>query len=403
MANIGSAPLTALTVGLVIALTGAVPACSDDAANRLAPRPGSSGSSGSSGDGDGGSSGAVPGGPSQEELLFRAVEADFKKKCGAACHELGTSKPAAPTFLAGPDSYKTIKAYNGIVVADYYQSSILNKGAHEGPAVGEDPTFETKLIEWLKIESAVIQSVKKPSTDPIALKAGANDIDLTKAATAGLAGVHLKFDAALVGGILSLSNLKLHAAAGTDVHILKPGFIKVLAAPDASKRTEVPDGAETFSNVDQTVPAGADTVLGPGSAFLTAPGWTPFDFAKDKVRIEVEKLEAGKVSVIEKPVVCKNVAGFTANVLPSLRGQAGGFNLKCDNCHGAGNGLAGLALANPDQTLVCNQVLSKLNAADITKSQIIVHLATGGGHGGGVLTDQAGWTALWTAQKAIFF
>ena len=170
-------------------------------------------------DPDGGSSGG-PSGPGQEEVLFRAVEADFKKKCGAACHELGTSKPAAPTFLAGPDSYKTVKAYNGIVVADYYQSSILNKGAHSGPAVGDDPTFEAKLIEWLKMESAVIQSVKKPSIDPIALKAGANDIDLTKAATAGLAGVHLKFDAALVGGILSLSNIKLHAAAGTDVHIL---------------------------------------------------------------------------------------------------------------------------------------------------------------------------------------
>jgi hypothetical protein len=400
MAKITSAPLTVLTVGLVAALTSAVVACSDDPANTLGNRPGSSGNSSGSSGGDGGSSGN-PGGPPPEEALFRAVEADFKQKCGNACHDQATYKPTPPAFLAGPDSYKSVKAQPGVVVADYYQSSILNKGAHAGPAVGDDPTFEAKIIEWLKMESAVIQSQKKPSTDAVAIKSGANDVDLSKAATGGLTGVHLLFDASLVGGILSLNNIKVHAAAGTDVHIYKPRFIKVLAKANAGGQTEIPDGAETFSNTDQTVPGGADTVLSPGAAFLTAAGWSPFDFASDKIRIEVDKLEAGKVSVIDKPKVCKDVAGFTANVLPSMRGAAGGFNLNCANCHGGG--LAGLSLNGADQTVVCNQVLQKLNEGDITKSLIVTKVTAGNAHNGGSITNIAGWTAVFVNNKAVFF
>ncbi|HSO40714.1 MAG TPA: hypothetical protein VLT33_49650 [Labilithrix sp.] len=403
MAKNTSNPLTALTVGLVVALTGAAVACSDDAANTLGNRAGSSGnSSGSNGSsgGDGGSSGNV-GGPPAEEVLFRAVEAEFKQKCGNACHDTATYKPTPPAFLAGPDSYKSVKAQPGVVVADYYQSSILNKGAHAGPAVGDDPTFEAKIIEWLKMESAVIQSQKKPSTDAVALKSGPNDLDLTKAATGGLTGVHLLFDASLVGGILSLNNIKLHAAAGTDVHLYKPRFIKVLAKANAGGQTEIPDGAETFSNTDQTVPGGADTILGPGAAFFTAAGWAPFDFGADKIRVEVDKLEPGKVSVIDKPKVCKDVAGFTANVLPSLRGAAGGFNLNCANCHGGG--LAGLSLNGADQTVVCNQVLGKLNEADLTKSLMVTKVTAGNAHNGGSITNIAGFTAVFVNNKAVFF
>ena len=394
--------IRALTIGLAVALTGSSVACSSDEAGKLAGRPGSSGSSGTGASGGvgGGDGGTNPGGPPAEEVLFRAVEPDLQAKCGKACHTDGTYKPTPPTFLAGPDAYKSIKAQPGVISADYYQSALLQKGAHAGPAVGSDPTFEAKLIEWLKLEAAVIQAQKKPSTDPVPLTNGANDVDLSKACVGGLTGVHLKFDASLVGGILSLNNMKLVAGAGTDVHIYKPKFIKVLAKANAQMQTEIPDGAETFSNTDQTVPGGATTTLNPGSAFITSAGWAPFDFATDKIRIEIEKLEPGKVSVVEVPKVCKNVANFTANVLPSLRGAAGGFNLNCAGCHG--NGLAGLSLNGADQTVVCNQVMSKLNEADITKSLIITKVTTGP-HNGGTINSAANWTAVWTANKAVFF
>ena len=404
MPKFGSTSVTALTVGLAIALTSAVVACSDDASNLLGGRGGASSGGASSSGASGGDGGANPGGPPQEEVLFRAVEKDLAQKCGGSagtCHVTGTYKPTPPTFLAPPDAYKSIKAQPGVVVADYYQSTLLNKGAHAGPAIGDDPTVEAKVIEWLKMESAVIQSQKKPTIEAVALKSGPNDVDMSKACTTGLTGVHLLFDASLVGGILSLSNIKVHVPAGTDVHMLKPKFIKVLAAPDAKKRTEIPDGAETFSNTDQTVPGGADTILTPGNAFLTADGWTPFNFATDKVRIEVEKLEPGKVTVIEAPKVCKNVANFTANVLPSMRGQAGGFNLNCASCHG--NGLAGLSLNGADQTVVCNQVMGKLNEGDLTKSLLVTKVTAGNAHNGNSVTDIAGWTAVFVNNKAVFF
>lgn len=392
--------LNPLSIGLAIGLIGAIAACSsDDAADKLGTRGGPGGSSGTSGGTDADGGGANPGGPPPEEVLFRAVEPDLQQKCGQTCHAEGTYKPTPPTFLAGPDAYKSIKAQPGAIVADYYQSVLLQKGAHAGPAVGTDPTFEAKVIEWLKMEAAVIQAQKKPSTDPVAIVAGANDIDMTKACVGGLTGVHLKFDAALTGGILSLSNIKVLAGAGTDVHVYKPLFIKVLAKPDATNRTEIPDGAETFSNTDQTVPGGAETVLNPGSAFLTAAGWAPFDFATDKIRIEVEKLEPGKVSVVDKPKVCKDVAGFTANVLPSMRG-GGGITPNCANCHG--NGLAGLSLNGADQAVVCNQVLSKLNEANLAQSAIVTKV-TVGPHNGGLVNNAANWTALFNNNKAVFY
>jgi hypothetical protein len=399
MANIR---LTALTIGLALGLTGAIVACSDDAADKLGGRNGPGGSSGNTSggvDADGGP-GANPGGPPAEELLFRAVEPDLKQKCGNTCHETATYKPTPPAFLAGPDAYKSIKAQPGAIVADYYQSVLLTKGAHAGPAVGTDPTFEAKVIEWLKLESAIIQSAKKPTTDPVPLVSGANDIDMSKAAIGGLTGVHLTFDASLVGGILSLNNMKVVAAAGTDVHVYKPKFIKVLAKPNAANQTEIPDGADTFSNTDQTVPGGAATVLNPGSALISAEGWRPFDFATDKIRIEVEKLEAGKVQVIEAPKVCKNVAGFTANVLPSLRG-GNGITPNCSQCHG--NGLAGMSLNGNDQAVICNQILQKLNEGDLTKSLLITKVAPGGNHNGGAVNDPAGFTAVFQNNKGVFF
>ena len=82
-------------------------------------------------------------------------------------------------------------------------------------------TFEAKVIEWLKAESFAIQSIKKPSTDPVALVSGPNDIDMCKggmagtgACVGGLTGVHLKFNASLIGtsGILSLDTITVEAA-----------------------------------------------------------------------------------------------------------------------------------------------------------------------------------------------
>lgn len=382
-----------------VALAGVLAAaCSDDTESSLRGRKG--GSSGTTASGDGGYDPNNPngGGPGPEEVLFRALEPDLQKKCGGACHTDGTYVPAPPTFLAPPDAYKSIKSQPGIVTRDVYQSSFITKGPHAGPALNADAEFEKKVIDWLTAEAVAIQSQALPTTDAITVTNGANDVDLTKVASGGLTGVRLKFDAKLLGGMLSLSNIKLVAGAGTDVHLLKPRFVRVLPQPKEDGTTDVKDPADSFSNLDLTVPAGQETAVPPGSVIFSGNGFVPFDLAADKLRIEAEKLEPGKVQVVEAPKTCKNVNLFATNVLPSMKG-GGGVSLNCASCHGAG--LAGLNLNSTDNALICNQVLLKINSANIAQSLIITKV-TQGPHNGGTVADGTGWTNLFVNNAAAF-
>ena len=397
----------ALSVGIAMAVASALAVGCDDAADSPEGRrgPGGRSSSGASGSGDPNDPNN-PNNPgnalSPEEAAFRAVEGDLMNVCGKTCHDTGKYTPTPPVFLEGPDPYKSIKSHPGIVVRDVYASALLTKGPHAGPAVSYDGAFEKKVVAWLEAESLAIQSIPQPTTPPTTLKQGANDIDLTPACVGGLTGVHLKFEAALVGTMLSLSKITLVAPAGQDVHILQPRFVRVLAGPKDDGSTEVADPADSFSNSDQTIPGGQETGLAPGSVLFSNASWRPFDFAKDKIRIEVAKLEPGKVSVIADAAKCKNVQGFVQNVLPSMRG-GGGFNLNCSNgnCHGNA-AIGNLNLAQADNALICQQVLGKLNQANIGQSQIVTK-PTGGNHGGGQLTDGNGWRALFVNNAAVFF
>jgi len=394
---------SALYLGLSVVVAGAVyTGCSSDAADKLGTRGGPGGTAGSSGAGGTGSSGS--GGPGSdgtppEEALFRALQPDLLAKCGKTCHETGDYKPTPPTFLAPPDPYVSIKAHPGIVVADTYTSLLLTKGPHAGPAISEqvDPDFYNKVKTWLDAEALVINSAKKPAIDPIAVVNGANDIDMTKACTGGLTGVHMKFDASLVGTSLAINNIRVVAPAGTDVHVLHPLFYRVTGTP----AKQIADSADSFSNTDQTVPGGAETALTQNYALFTSPDWSPFDFGADKIVIQVDKLEPGKVSVLQGPVTCKDPATFATAVLPSLRG-GNGFTPNCSSCHGAG--LANLTLNGNDNTAICNSVIAKLNKANIAQSIIVTHLTTGAGtHGGGAINNATNWTNLWVNNAGVFF
>jgi hypothetical protein len=187
------------------------------------------------------------------------------------------------------------------------------------------------------------------------------------------------------------------------VHILQPRFVRVLPAPGADGKSEVADPADSFSNSDQTVPGGQTTALAPGDVLFSNEAWRPFDLAKDKLRIEVTKLEPGKVSVLAGAAKCKDVPGFVAKILPSMRGQAGNFNLTCANasCHGAA-AIGNMNLSGQDNDLICQQVLSKVNQANVAQS-LIVTKPTSTSHGGGTLTDVSGWKSLFVNNAGVFF
>jgi hypothetical protein len=410
---------SALTLGCAFALAAtAMFACSDDAGDKLGARSGTRGgaSSGSSGDGtvdpnDPNNPENVP----EEQKKFVELQAEFDMKCGNACHNQGTYRPEPPKFLAGStpvEVYKTIKAHPGIVTRDVYQSALLTKPAHAGPALNTDAELETKIVAWLEAESFAIQSQKLPSTEPTTVNAGPNEIDLTPASGGKLTGVKLTFEASLVGSMLTLSKLALVVPAGTDVHLQQPKFIRVLAQPKADGTSEVADPADSFSNLDTTVAQGTTGPLGQGTVFFSGDGWKPYDLAGDKIRIEAVKLEPGKVQVIAQAATCKNVANFTANVLPFLRG-GNGITPNCAGCHG--NGLAGLALnaANNQQgqalldaqTLVCNQVLSKMTAPPNLAQSLLLQKATNPNvaHSGNKVNDAAAFSAAITDNAAVFF
>ncbi|MEZ4262375.1 MAG: hypothetical protein R3B36_25055 [Polyangiaceae bacterium] len=387
-----------LAAGVVVA--AGAPACSDDAAGELnrGPRGTSSGNPNDPNDPNNPNNPAnqVP----PEEQLFRKVEPDLQKKCGGSCHTDGTYVPKPPQFLAPPDAYKSIKGYPSAVTKDVYASSLLSKGPHAGPAVNTDPEFEKKLVEWLTAESLALAAQKLPSTPPFQVQNGPNDIDLTPAATGGLTGVHLTFDASLVGTILQLVNIKLVAPAGQDVHILQPRFVKVKA-----DNSEVVD--DSFSNLDQTVPGGAATTMSPGLVLFSSPDWFPFDLGAEKLRVEVQKLEKGKVQVIQGPAACKDANAFGAQVAGLLRGGSG-INCAAGNCHGGGVGgysLAGIANNGNNFADACAATLPKLNQGAAANSLIIQKAVNAGTpHSGGKVNNgQAFTNAFVNNINTIFF
>jgi hypothetical protein len=372
-------------------------ACSDDAGSPIDRR--SASSSGATSDG-GADDPSNPNKLPPEEAKFRVVEPDLVKSCGKTCHDTGTYTMPAPTFLAGPDVYKSIKSQRGIVVRDVFTSALLTKGTHAGPALSLDVELEKKVLEWLEAEAIVIQSQKLPTTPAFTVTTGANDIDLSPACVSGLTGVHLKFDAAIVGTSLSLTKLVLTAPAGQDVHILQPRFVRVLPKANELGTTDIPDPADSFSNADQTVPGGKEASLSPGSVLFSHPTWRPFDAAADKLRVEVTKLEPGKVSVVAPAAVCKNPQGFTNNVLPTIRAQTA-TNGTCLGCHGGGTG--GMNLSSTDTGFICQQILGKLNQADVAQSLIVTKVSGGMAHQGGTVGDVNAWRQLFVGNAAVFF
>lgn len=346
-----------------------------------------------------GSPGDVQAKQAYAEKLYRELEPQMKEACGKQCHELGLFNPEPPKFLVGPDSYVSIKKQPGIITKDAFQSTLVTKGAHAGPALGSTPQLEEKSRKWLEAEAVAISVVKLPGTDPFQVKAGPNEVDISKAAQGGLTGVKLKFDASVIGGILSLKNLKVVAPAGVDLHVNAPRFVRIKAAADP-KAPEIVDGS--FSNVDQTSQGGSEADLGPGSVFLSGDGWTPFDLAGDKLRFDANKLEKGTYQPPPAVRKCKDINAFATTILPALRGQGVGAGSTCNNCHGAG--LAGLTLNGTDNQAMCDSVLSKLNDTNVPQSIMILKAtAAGTPHNGGKVQNTQGFSDLFNNNKAIFF
>lgn len=340
------------------------------------------------------------------ERLYRDLEPQLKTSCGGnACHEGSTS---APLWLKGPNTYASIKTYDQsqvgekkIIVSDTLQSRLFTKGQHTGAAmVTPDGTgnLGDKVKKWLDVEAAALKGAKLPGSDPVAIVIGAtNTVDLSSVPGA-VAGAKITFNATLTGKILALSAVKLVAPAGSGIHIAHPIFVQV---PATAKPVE--DPADNGSNVDDTAGSGKSIPIGPGTFILTGFNWQP----TDKLKIEFAKIGPGTVTGGGGDGGtgggCKNVAGFQAIADVFRGGQVNGNALtpNCTaGCHKAGGGgdgaldLNALVGGAPDYTAACAQALTKVDKANHARSAIILHpTGQSGNHGGGTVSDVAGFTA----------
>jgi hypothetical protein len=302
---------------------------------------------------DGGTTNPPTGGsPAQAEALFKALQPELSGACGNSCH--GEGKAGAPAFLSPPDVYKSVKNHTGLVVRDVGTSKLLTQGPHTGPALVNP--LRDKVIQWLTAESAVMQGVKLPSTEAVAVTSGANSIDISKAAS-NIAGAKINFTASGSGTIMTLSNIQVVAPATTGVHVVFPVFVIVPATGDEIEDT-------SFSNADQSFAAGQTGTLNPGTLILTQ--WS----AGAKLRIAFTRLESTTVTG-GGGGGCKNVNSFVQNVRAQI------VQFPCQNCHntgGSGNNaldLSGL-FANPaDNARACAQALNKVNKANPAASPLI--------------------------------
>ena len=91
------------------------------------------------------------------------------------------------------------------------------------------------------------------------------------------------------------------------------------------------------------------------------------------------------------------MALFGTAVLPTLRATVAA-NGTCLSCHAGTQP----AIGGADNDAICQNVLQRLNEANIAQSRMITKV-TMAGHPGGLVADPAAFTALFVNNRAVFF
>jgi len=190
---------------------------------------------------DPGDEGTGPNGTPNPEPLFRALEADLVKTCGGTngtCHVSGSFQQA-PTWLAGPDRYVSVKKHRGVLPAtkEVGDSILLTQVKHAGPALTDAPNdLYRRVSDWLTAE---VPGPPLPNTGAFSVLSGFNSIPLDTVGP-GLANARLTFLATESNGTLTLTALKLVAPTNANVKIDSPFFVilprngKVKAEPEVN-------------------------------------------------------------------------------------------------------------------------------------------------------------------------
>ncbi len=310
--------------------------------------------------------------------LWAEIEAEMVTQCGA-CHEPGGIGDAP--FLAGPDRYKSVLAWPGVVTVDPAESIFVTYAVSGAGHTGTNlDTVSGGLFDrvkaWLAAEASAIEVVPdtSPHVEPFTPILGFNAVYLTPIDPA-LTGVALTFTAEeLTATSLKLSDLTIHTTSVTGVHIAHPIF----AVYPKGGAAEV-DPVDSFAGLDTYFPESETSSLGVGTLILT--NWA----AEAKLGIGFETCSAwtegggdggGGGGTVGGG--CTAVEEFTANAVPQLQAR-------CESCHGGANGQATAAVDMSDlgtnDAAACAQVKNRVNTTTPAQSQIFITTDPGGNAG----------------------
>jgi hypothetical protein len=337
------------------------------------------GSGGGGGGGSGGGAGMGAGAPVQTpEDLFNALEPPLFTACGS-CHGVATGLAAAPKWLLGPNRYATVMAYPGIIVPDPENSLLLTIGdtvQHAGgPGLSDSPpvNLRDQVANWLAAEAASIADVPLLQTSPFPIKNGPNAVNISKG---GVNGASMSFTVDLMGSIIIFTDMTITAPASTGLEIDHPIFA-IWTGADAGPPTG--DISDSFSNLDQVVPAGQTAPLGVGLLVLDVAATIGSNWSSsDKIVIEFTSLTAVKDSDGGADAAtsgCKALSTFVADAVPAIQAN------QCLTCHQGENATAttnlDLTMLGTDNAAACAQALLQVNLTSPAMSNIIL-APTGG-------------------------
>lgn len=248
----------------------------------------------------------VPETDDSAESRFRSLESDLVSSCGGAngsCHVDGSYRQA-PTWLAGPDPYVTVKTYRGVLPAtkEVGDSILLTQVRHAGPALADAPDhlFE-RVSNWL---SAEVPGPPLPNTGAFSVQSGFNSVPLDAVAS-GLVGAKITFLATETNGTLTLSPLKLVAPSNSNVTIDSPFFVIL---PRSGKVNADPE-ANGFHG-ELTVPAGASADLFTGKMILLK--WDP----TGRLKLAFATIDSTPATPVS--MGCTALDLFTSSALPAM-------------------------------------------------------------------------------------
>jgi hypothetical protein len=332
------------------------------------------GSGGSGGRRGGGSGGSGPSAPTPEDL-FNALEPALFTSCGS-CHGVSTGLAAAPKWLLGPNRYATVKAYPGIIVPDPEDSLLLTIGdtvQHAGgPGLSDNPPVDLRdqVANWLEAEAAAIETAPLAQTAPFPIKNGPNAVNISKG---GVKGASMSFTVDIEGSTITFTDMTITAPASTGLEIVHPIFAISTGGPPTG------DVGDSFSNLDETVPAGQTMPLGVGLFVLDVDETIGSNW-KSSDEIVIEFTSLSKVSSSDGGTEggaggCKALSTFVADAVPAIQAN------QCLTCHQGENPTAtanlDLTMLGTDNAAACTQALTQVNLTTPAMSNIIL-APTGG-------------------------